>query len=150
MKIHSPFLPALLGLTLVSLSAQSWTPVPEPEKPQNELRVLLDPASPLDSLERQLIDASYEQRTDLATAFDRANRSVAQRIAELNAQGLNPDDAAEGNLDEAREFGQQAFRDLSLSTEETWKTSRHNALMALRKIRGSLSTVQRTALAGSN
>lgn len=145
MKPSLSFLPAVLGLTLGSLSAQPWTPVPEPEKPDSELRVQLDPASPLDSLERELVTATYEQRSNLATAFDTANLSIDYRIAELNAQGLNLDDAATDNLGEARTFARQAFRDMSLSTEETWVTSRHNALMALRKIRGSLDTIRRTA-----
>ena len=146
MKTSSLFLPAVLALG--SLSAQSWTPVPEPEKTPGDLRIVIDPAAPLDSLERQLVDASYEQRSDLATAFDLANRSVRQQVAEMNARGLSLSSAASDNLEEARDFGRQAFRDLSLSTEETWQTSRHNALMALRKIRGSLSTLQRTASVG--
>lgn len=150
MKNHHLFLPAVLGLTLVSLPAQSRTPVPEPAKPQDELPVRLDPASPLDSLERQLVDASFEQRGELATAFETASLSIRRQIAELKAQGLSLDDAASGNLEEARTFGAQVFRDLSLSTEETWRTSRHNALMALRKIRGTLETVQRTASTDSN
>ena len=145
MKNKHFFLPAVLGLALGSLSAQSWTPVREPDKSPGELRVLLDPASPLESLERQLVNATYDQRGQLAAAFDTASLSVRSRIAELRAQGLDLDDAAENNLEEARSFGGQIFRDLSLSTEETWQTSRHNALMALRKIRGSLDTLQRTA-----
>lgn len=146
MKTPSLFFPAVL--VLGSLSAQSWTPVPEPEKTPGELRIVLDSTAPLDSLEKQLIDASWEQRSDLAHAFDLANRSVRQQVAELNAGGLSSSSAASDNLDEARDFAQQAFRDLSLSTEETWVTSRHNALMALRKVRGSLSTLQRTASVG--
>lgn len=150
MKNHLLIPLAVLGLTLVSLSAQPRTPVPEPAKPQDELPVQLDPASPLDSLERQLVDASFEQRGDLATAFESASLSVGRQIAELKARGLKLDDAASGNLEEARSFGAQVFRDLSLSTEETWRTSRHNALMALRKIRGTLETVQRTASTDSD
>ncbi len=148
MKPTSLLLPTLLVFS--SLSAQSWTPLPEPEKTQDELRIVIDSESPLDSLEKQLVDASYEQRSDLATAFDQANRSVGHRIAEFNAQGLNLSGAAADNISEARDFGRQAFRDLSLSTEETWQTSRHNALMALRKIRSSLNAAQRTATVGQN
>lgn len=148
MKTKLLLTPALLGLMLVSLPAQSRTPVPEPEKRQDELHVVVDHASPLDSLERQLADASYEQRGALAAAFDTVSRAVRQRVAEMRAQGLDFNDAASGNLDEATNFGGQAFRDLSLSTEETWRTSRHNALMALRKIRGTLETLQRTASTG--
>ena len=58
MKNKHFFLPAVLGLALGSLSAQSWTPVREPDKSPGELRVLLDPASPLESLERQLVNAN--------------------------------------------------------------------------------------------
>lgn len=145
MKNNYLLLPALLGFTFSGLPAQPWTPVPEPAKPQSELRVQVDPSSPLVSLEKQLVGATFEQRGELATAFDAVALTVSQRVAELRAQGLNLDDAASSNLDEASDFGQQAFRDLSLSTEETWRTSRHNALMALRKIRGTLETLQRTA-----
>jgi hypothetical protein len=145
MKNNHCLLPVLFGLTLGSLAAQPWTPLPEPDKPQSELRVEVDPGSPLVSLEKQLVGATFEQRGELATAFDAVALAVSQRVAELRAQGLNLDAAASSNLDEASDFGQQAFRDLSLSTEETWRTSRHNALMALRKIRGTLETLQRTA-----
>lgn len=145
MKKHRFLLPALLGLTLGSLPAQSWTPVPEPEKSPGDLRVLIDPASPLNSLEHQLVNASYDQRGEFAVAFDTASLAVRRRVDEMRAQGLDLDDAASGNLEEARTFGAQMFRDLSLSTEETWRTSRHNALMALRKIRSSFDAVRQTA-----
>jgi hypothetical protein len=136
-----------IGLLLASsLAAQSFTPVPEPEKPQADLPVRVDPAAPLDSLEEQLKEASFDQRGALATAFDTVNRSVEARVAELRNYGAELDDAASDNLSEARDYGRQAFRDMSLTTEETWQTARHNALMALRKIRNSLQTLQRTAL----
>lgn len=146
MKKQLLLLPGFLGLALGSLCAQSWTPVPENTRPQTELRVQVDPAAPLDSLERQLVSAPFDQRGALATAFDSVNRSVEGEIASLNSQMGSLNTAASGNLTEARSFGTQAFRDLSLSTEETWQTSRHNALMALRKIRNSLETLKRTTL----
>ncbi len=134
------------GLLLAgSLSAQSWTPVPPSDNPQADLPVRLDPSSPLDSLEEQLKNASFDQRGALATAFDTVNRSVEARVAELRNYGAELNDAATGNLSEARDFGRQTFRDMSLTTEESWQTARHNALMALRKIRNSLETLQRTA-----
>jgi hypothetical protein len=142
------FLPSLLtGLLLVSsLAAQSYTPVPEPEKPQADLPVRIDASAPLDSLEEQLKNASFDQRGELAAAFDTVNRSLEARVAELRNYGAELDDAASENLSEARDFGRQTFRDMSLTTEETWQTARHNALMALRKIRNSLQTLQRTAV----
>jgi hypothetical protein len=137
----------MVGLFLSNtLAAQSWTPVPEPQNPQADLPIRVDTTAPLDSLEEQLKNASFDQRGALAAAFDTVNRSLDSRIAELRTYGAELDDAAAGNLSEARDYGRQVFRDMSLTTEETWQTARHNAVMALRKIRNSLQTLQRTAL----
>lgn len=139
-----PLLVALLTTSSVTVLAQ--LAVPEPEVPQGDGPILLDPASPLDSLENQLAAAGFDQRGALATAFDAANLTVDQRIAELRAQGLTLSDEAAANLASARDYARQAFRDLSLTTEETWVSARHNGVMALRKIRGSLQVLQRTAV----
>lgn len=146
MKNNLIILPAVLGLTLVSLPAQSWTsPVPMPERPQGDLRVQLDADSPLDSLERHLVHASFDQRGELAKAFEQVYLSVRQQISRLGAQGVDLNDEARASLNDANDFGRQAFRNLSLTTEETFHTSQHNALMALRKIRGTLENLHLTA-----
>jgi hypothetical protein len=139
-------LPAAAFL-LNPLGAQPMTPVPEPDKPPSQLVVRLDARAPLDSLEAQLAYGSFDQRGDLATAFDVANRSVDVEVAELRSQGLLLSPEALSNLESARDFGRQAFRDLSLTTEETWRNSRHIGLVALRKIQDSLAILRRTAVA---
>ncbi len=143
---YSPVLSAaLLALSLASLAAQPMAPVPEREKTPDELAVRLDSAAPLASLESQLASASFDQRGDLAAAFDVVNRSVDERVAALRAEGLVFSPEASDNLESAREYGRQAFRDLSLTTEETWRTGRYVGLVALRKIQNSLAALQRTA-----
>lgn len=138
-------LPAAAFL-LNPLGAQPMTPVPEPDKPPGQLAVRLDAGDPLQSLENQLAYGSFDQRGDLATAFDVVNRSVDGEVAELRSQGLALSPEALGNLESARDFGRQAFRDLSLTTEETWRNGRHIGLVALRKIQDSLDVLRRTAV----
>jgi hypothetical protein len=144
--MKSPFILIVLLLTVSLLRAQPLMPVPEPQKPQAELPVRLDSAAPLDSLEKQLVNASFEQRGDLATAYDVANRSLDARVAELKARGLILSPEAAANLESARDYGRQAFRDLSLTTEETWRGGRHVGVMALRKVQDALEALQRTAV----
>jgi hypothetical protein len=135
----------LLFALACGLTASAQQMVPEPEPANLDGPVILSRVAPLASLESQLAGAAFDQRGALATAFDEANLSLDGRAAALRAQGLTAADAAEANLDEARNQARQAFRDLSLTTEETWKAARHNAMSAVRKIRECLEVLDRTA-----
>jgi hypothetical protein len=146
MKHPVPLFLSAAAFLLNPLGAQPMTPVPEPEKPPGQLAVRLDAAAPLDSLVSQLADGTFDQRGELATAFDVANRSVDVEVAALRSQGLVLSPEALSNLENARDFGRQAFRDLSLTTEETWRNSRHIGLIALRKIEDALAVLRRTAV----
>lgn len=128
------------------LLAQEAVPeAPQKSQATEEAVIQLDPAQPLLSLEKQVRTAEFDHRGAFAKAFDRANESVDAKIAELKSRGLTFADAAENNLATARDQGRQAFRDLSLTTEETWKTARDNATSATRKIRGALEDLEKTA-----
>jgi hypothetical protein len=135
---------AVLSLGAVCrLSAQA--PIPEPDSPANGQPVLLNPSAPLLSLEEQVKSGDFDQRGAFATAFDAANQSIDLQVAALRAQGLNFADEAEANLADARDRARQAFRDLSLTTSETWNSARENAVLALRRIRGAMGDMQRYA-----
>jgi hypothetical protein len=138
-----PLLVLSSGLACLPAAAQMTVPEPTPANVDQPIR--LDAAAPLDSLENQLESAAFDQRGAFATAFDDANRAIDERAAALRADGLLPADEAESNLASARDEARQAFRDLSLTTSETWASARHNAVIALRKIRGALEVLQRTA-----
>lgn len=134
---------ATCAAALLTVSAQS--PVPVPALVEGDRPVVLAAADPLRSLEEQIEMSGFDRRGTLATAFDEANEWVGTKLAALRARGLDLVDEAEGNLDVARNIARNAFRDLSLTTEETWGTAQHNAVMALRRIRGSLQDLERTA-----
>ncbi len=140
------FLPLLVLLSAGGLStAFSQAAIPEPELPNVDQPVVLTGADPLASLEEQLNSGPFDRRGAFATAFDEAERTVDARLSEMRARGLVFADEAESNLTLARDGSRQAFRDLSLTTNETWQSARHNAVLALRKLRGSLGALERTA-----
>jgi hypothetical protein len=125
------------------LPAQQAVPPPPPANPRQAVH--LDARDPLKSLASQLGEAVFEQREAFVTAFADADRSVDAKQAELRAQGLVASDEAKGNLDSARAAAAQAFHDLSFSTTDTWRTARHNALLAVRKILAALDDLEATA-----
>jgi hypothetical protein len=145
MKMNSLVPLSLALLSLGTLPVLAQLAVPEPAPANADLPIRLDNAAPLDSLENQLASASFDQRGALATAFDAAVLAVDERVAEFRSQGLELADEALANLATARDDARQAFRDLSLTTEETWQTARHNGVLALRKIRGSIQVLRQTA-----
>ena len=138
-----PALAALACALASSLAAQA--PVPSPALVDGDQPVVLTSAEPLRSLEEQIEMSGFDRRGALATAYDEANRWVDFRVATLRSQGLDFVDEAEVNLADAREIARNAFRDLSLTTVETWGTAQHNAVMALRRIKASLEDLERTA-----
>jgi hypothetical protein len=144
MKISRSLLPALLTVgALGSLPAQ--LAVPEPPPANVDQPVIVSPEAPLVSLDAQLGTAAFDQRGNFAKAFDEANALVDTKVAELRSRGLVFADEATTNLEAARESARAAFRDLSLTTEETWATARSNALQALRKIQDSLADLEKSA-----
>ncbi|HTL66044.1 MAG TPA: hypothetical protein VL200_00135 [Lacunisphaera sp.] len=143
MKFKTCLLFGLLGAAAVPLAAQ--LPVPNPVPANPEAPVILDDSAPLRSLEAQLESASFEQRGTFEPAFDQADRTITERVTELRAQGLDPADNAEVNLENARDHARQVFRYLSLASSETWTTARHNAVLALRTLRGAFDQLEHTA-----
>jgi len=140
------FLPALaIFATGPVMLAQAPIPEPEPPASVTSQPVELAASAPLVSLEQQVRGAAFDQRGAFAKAFDQANLAVDAKIAELRARGLTFAEEAETNLAVAREQGRQAFRDLSLTTNETWITARDNAVTATRRIRGALEDLERYA-----
>jgi hypothetical protein len=140
---HCIFFTAMAtGFALV-MPAQQAVPTPPPANPQQPVH--LDAGAPLKSLAAQLDGAAFEQREAFVAAFAEANRSVDARLAELRAHGLSSSDEAKGNLASARDAATQAFHDLSFSTPETWRTARHNALLAVRGILSALDDLEATA-----
>lgn len=132
---------ALAGLS--PLAAQLM--VPEPTPPNADQPPIVNRDAPLASLDAQLGTAVYDQRGAFATAYDDANRLVDVQVARLRTQGLVFAPEALANLATARDDARQVFRDLSLTTEETWATARHNAVNALRKIQDALVDLEKTA-----
>jgi hypothetical protein len=130
-------------IALAPLAAQ--LAVPEPPPANVEQPIVLNNAAPLASLDTQLGTAVFDQRGNFAKAFDEANALVEGKVAELRSRGLVFADEATANLEAARESARSAFRDLSLTTEETWATARSNALQALRKIQDSLQDHEKSA-----
>src|SRR4051812_34577762 len=106
--------------------------VPEPRPPNADQVPVVNTDAPLVSLDAQLGNAVYDQRGAFASAYDEANRQVDVQVARLRTRGLIFTDPASANLANARDEARIVFRDLSLTTEETWQTARHNAVNALR------------------
>jgi len=100
---------------------------------------------PFLSLEAQVKNGAFDQRGAFATAFDEANRAIDARVAELRAAGYVFADEAASNLALARDRARQAFRDLSLTTNESWVTARTTTVLAMRNLRGALQDLERTA-----
>jgi hypothetical protein len=119
--------------------------VPEPPPPNADQPPVVNTEAPLASLDSQLGTAVYDQRGAYASAFDEANRLVDVQVARLRTRGLVFAPEAVTNLATAREDARQVFRDLSLTTEETWATARHNATGALRRIQDALTDLEKTA-----
>jgi hypothetical protein len=119
--------------------------VPAPRPPNADQAPIVNTEAPLASLDSQLGTAVYDQRGAFASAFDEANRQVDAQVARLRSRGLIFADEASNNLASARDEARSAFRDLSLTTEETWPTARHNAVNALRKIQDALADLEKTA-----
>ncbi|HYC69627.1 MAG TPA: hypothetical protein VEB66_00370 [Opitutaceae bacterium] len=148
MNLPRPFLLLTAAwFALAPLSASAQAPVPEPARIDTDAPVILAASDPLLSLEEQIEGSDFDRRGALSAAFDEINSFVNLRLAALQAQGFDLADEAETNLTSARDAARITFRDLSLTTEETWQTARHNAVLALRKIRGALEDLQRTAIA---
>jgi hypothetical protein len=144
MNISPTSLRALLLLGALSpLAAQLIVPEPPPANVDQPIAV--SPDAPLASLDQQLGTAVFDQRGAFATAFDEANRLVEVKVAELRSRGLVFADEAVINLEAARDSARGAFRDLSLTTEETWQTARSNALQSLRRIQDSLQDLEKSA-----
>jgi hypothetical protein len=128
---------------LATLSAQY--DVPQSTPPIAEQAPIVNTEAPVASLDSQLGTAVFDQRGAFASAFDEANRLVDVQVARLRSRGLIFGEEASTNLTSAREEARQAFRDLSLTTEETWPTARHNAVSSLRKIQDALVNLEKTA-----
>lgn len=144
MNISRSSLRALLVLGALSpLAAQLAVPEPPPANVDQPITLAAD--APLASLDTQLGTAAFDQRGNFAKAFDEADQLVNGKIAELRSRGLTFADEASANLEAARESARSAFRDLSLTTEETWATARSNALQALRKIQDALKDLEKSA-----
>lgn len=134
-----------LGATLAHAQASALDlDPPTPTTPQAP--VTLNPMSPLQSLEQQAKTASFDQRSAFLTAFDQANQSVDTKVAEIRSRGLVPTDEALTALDDARLAARQTFRDMSLTTVETWDTARTNAVSVLRRLRVALEDVERSTI----
>lgn len=137
---------SIAALFLGAGLAFAQAPIPEPQPPNVASQpVLLSQSAPLMSLEQQVSTAAFDQRGAFAAAFDQANAAVDAKVAELRARGLVFADEAETNLVDARDQGRQAFRDLSLTTNETWQTARDNAVIAMRRLRAALENLERYA-----
>jgi hypothetical protein len=140
---HLSLLALALAGAFATVSAQLAVP---PAPPLNaDQPPVVSTEAPLASLEAQLGAAIFDQRGAFAAAFDEANRLVDVQVAQLRARGLIFADEASANLAVAREEATQVFRDLSLTTEESWTTARHNAMSALRKIQDALKDLEKTA-----
>lgn len=144
MKAPKLFLIALATSgALSTLSAQY--DVPQSTPPNADQLPIVNNAAPLASLDAQLGTAVFDQRGAYASAFDEANRQVDAQVARLRSRGLVFAEEASANLASARDQARQAFRDLSLTTEETWATARHNAVNSVRKIQDALADLEKTA-----
>jgi hypothetical protein len=139
------FLAVLALAAGISLPLAAQFDVPEPTPPGADRAPVVDRNAPLASLDAQLGNAVFDQRGAFATAYDEANRLVDVQVARLRSDGLIFAPQAEANLANAREEARQVFRDLSLTTEETWTTARHNGVNALRKIQDALVDLEKTA-----
>jgi hypothetical protein len=144
MKIpHLSLLVLAAAGTFATLSAQLAVP---PAPPANaEQPPVINTDAPLTSLETQLGSAIFDQRGAFASAYDEVNRLVDGQVAQLRSRGLVFAEEATANLTVAREQAKQVFRDLSLTTEESWTNARHNAMSALRKIQDALKDLEKTA-----
>ncbi|MDB6166120.1 MAG: hypothetical protein JWQ83_1260 [Lacunisphaera sp.] len=138
------FLPVLLLATTAGF-AQTSAPIPEPAPLVPDQAVVLAANDPVLSLEAQVKNGAFDQRGAFATAFDEVNRTVDVRVAELRAAGYVFADEAANNLALARDRARQAFRDLSLTTNESWVTARTTTVLAMRNLRGALQDLERTA-----
>lgn len=143
MNLRSFLLLTLAAGAALPLAAQF--DVPEPTPPNADQPPIVNRDAPLASLDAQLTTAVFDQRGAFATAYDDANRLVDAQVARLRSQGLIFAPAASANLANARDEARQVFRDLSLTTEETWVTARHNAVTALRKLQDALADLEKTA-----
>ena len=144
-KFPTLLLAAFVGGGVANVLAQTSAPIPEPTPLAPDQAVVLASHDPIFSLEAQVKIAGFDQRGALATAFDEANRAVDARVAELRAAGYVFADEAANNLVLARDRAQQAFRDLSLTTNDSWTTARYTAVLAMRRIRGALQDLERTS-----
>lgn len=142
-NFHRSILALAAAGALVRLSAQLAVPEPPPANADQPL--VVNTATPLASLEAQLGPAAFDQRGAFATAYDEANRLVDVQVAQLRSRGLIFADEAMANLTVAREDAKQVFRDLSLTTSESWQNARHNAMSALRKIQDALQDLEKSA-----
>ena len=140
-KISAP----LFLLVTACAFAQTSAPVPEAAPLNPDQAVVLAASDPLLSLESQVKNGGFDQRGAFATAFDEVNRAVDARIAELRAEGYVFADEAANNVSLARDRARQAFRDLSLTTNESWGTARTTTVLAMRNLRGALQDLERTA-----
>lgn len=141
--------PALLSLAawlaVALVSAKGQAPVPQPARIDSDAPVVVAGTDPLRLLEEELAASDFDRRGMLASAFDAVNAHVTGRVTTLQAHGLGLVDEAETNLSVAVDIARTTFRDMSLTTEETWRTARDNAILALRRIRGALEDLERTA-----
>jgi hypothetical protein len=132
---------------LAATTASAQAPVPQPAGIDSDVPVILPVSDPLRALEDQIKQSDFDRRGALSAAFDEVSSHVDVRLAGLQARGLDLADEAETNLTSARDSARSTFRDLSLTTEETWRTAQENAVAALRRIRGALEDLERTAIA---
>lgn len=132
---------------LAATSASAQAPIPQPARIDSDMPVILSTSDPLRSLEEQVKQSDFDRRGALATAFNEVSSFVDARLSGFQARGLDLADEAETNLTSARDSARTTFRDLSLTTEETWRTAQENAVVALRRIRGALEDLERTAVA---
>lgn len=137
------FAAAWFVFAATSVSAQA--PVERPALISSDAPVVLSSSEPLRSLEYQIKGSDFDRRGALSSAFDEISTYVDLRVSALQARGVGLVDEAEGNLSVALDIARNAFRDLSLTTEETWHTAQENAVLALRRIRGALEDLERTA-----
>lgn len=134
----------VLGTAATAFSQASSLDI-APPLPTTEPQVTISQTNPLISLEDQVKNGGFEKRSAFLGAFDQANLAVDAKLAELRARGLTLTDEAITNLDNVRQASRQTFRDMSLTTVETWETARDNAVSALRRLRGTLENIERTA-----
>ncbi len=142
-------IPRLALIVLLATLSNSMLPaqlaVPEPPPANAGQPPVVSIEAPLASLESQLGTAQFDQRGAFATAYDEANRLVDIQVAELRSRGLIFAEEATSNLTVAREETKQVFRDLSLTTSESWQSARHNAMLAVRKIQDALKDLEKSA-----